>query len=325
MKNRIFPILKLIIVACIIYYLISHDRMDMGMLFRLWTSPLTVVMALILIFWVLPMGALRIWLILDAYDFRMPFMRLFLINWIGGFFNVSLPWGVTGDVVKGAYIAQAARKKDMTPIIVTLVIDRIIGISSLIILSFFFLLYQGNPFAGVALQRALVYMVAGLFAGMLIFYGFLLVPFKPGKDPLAWFLSILPGKNRLLNIYDTFRHFQHRKRVLLYTMLISISIHFSMVLMMVKITDFMEMSVAFSDQLFIISIGFMTTVIPFAPGGIGIGHVAFDNLYRMIGVSGGADIFNLFVTVYLSVLLTGGIPYLFMGKQPEKEVKGSSV
>ena len=39
----------------------------------------------------------------------------------------------------------------------------------------------------------------------------------------------------------------------------------------------------FADLLFIIPIGLITTTIPMAPAGIGIGHIAFDTLYRMIG------------------------------------------
>ena len=56
-------------------------------------------------------------------------------------------------------------------------------------------------------------------------------------------------------------------------------------------------------------IGLITIAIPIAPGGIGIGHVAFESLYQLAGLSGGADIFNLYIIVQLAVFLLGGIPY----------------
>lgn len=317
MKNLIVTLLKLTVVAGIFYYLISRDRMDMGMLLQLWTSWFALVMVLVFFVWILPLSALRVWLILRSYDIRIPVVRMFMINWIGGFFNTCLPGGVSGDVVKGYYIVQEDRKKEITNVIVTLVIDRIIGVSSLIILSFLTLLVYDRLVGENVLPGPLVYMVIGLFTGVVVFYGILLFPFQEGKDPLVRFISILPGKDTLLRIYRAFKHFQQHKGVLLYSIIISIGVHLSFVAMLVEIARFMGKSVAVADQLFIMPLGFITTVIPLAPGGIGIGHVAFDSLYRMLGVSGGADIFNLFVTVHLAIFFLGGIPYLLMRNKPE--------
>ena len=57
-------------------------------------------------------------------------------------------------------------------------------------------------------------------------------------------------------------------------------------------------------QLFLMPIGLITTAIPLAPGGIGIGHVAFESLYQLVGVAGGADIFNMYI-IQLAVYLMG--------------------
>ena len=65
-----------------------------------------------------------------------------------------------------------------------------------------------------------------------------------------------------------------------------------------------------ATQFFIMPIGLITIALPIAPGGVGVGHVAFESLYQFVGVSGGADIFNLFVIIQLSVYLLGVIPYL---------------
>ena len=58
-------------------------------------------------------------------------------------------------------------------------------------------------------------------------------------------------------------------------------------------------------QLFLMPIGLITTAIPLAPGGIGIGHVAFESLYQLVGVAGGADIFNMYIILQLAVYLMG--------------------
>ena len=70
-----------------------------------------------------------------------------------------------------------------------------------------------------------------------------------------------------------------------------------------------------ATQFFLMPIGLITIAIPISPGGIGIGHVAFESLYSLAGYSGGADIFNLFVIIQLSIFLLGGIPYFFYNNE----------
>ena len=69
-----------------------------------------------------------------------------------------------------------------------------------------------------------------------------------------------------------------------------------------------ELSLA--TQFFIMPIGLIVVALPIAPGGVGVGHLAFGELYRYVGISEGADIFNLFIIIQLAVYLLGVIPYL---------------
>ena len=70
-----------------------------------------------------------------------------------------------------------------------------------------------------------------------------------------------------------------------------------------------------ATQMFIMPIGLITMAIPIAPGGIGIGHAAFETLYLLIGVKGGADIFNLYIVTQLAVYLLGGIVYFMYSNE----------
>ena len=70
-----------------------------------------------------------------------------------------------------------------------------------------------------------------------------------------------------------------------------------------------------ATQFFIMPIGLITIALPVAPGGIGIGHAAFESLYQLVGLSGGADVFNLYIIVQLAVYMLGGIPYLLHSRE----------
>ena len=64
--------------------------------------------------------------------------------------------------------------------------------------------------------------------------------------------------------------------------------------------------------------GFITLAIPLAPGGFGVGHVAFENILQAFQVSGGANHFNLYFVWWTLFSLTGVIPYLLSGTKINK-------
>ena len=97
---------------------------------------------------------------------------------------------------------------------------------------------------------------------------------------------------------------------MLLTLLLAIGIHTLIALLFFQVANLMGIEdMELATQFFLMPIGLITVAIPLAPGGIGIGHAAFESLYQLVGYSGGADIFNLFIIVQLGVFLLGGIPY----------------
>ncbi len=56
--------------------------------------------------------------------------------------------------------------------------------------------------------------------------------------------------------------------------------------------------------------GTLVTAIPIAPGGLGVGHAAFEKLFNSVGLPGGANIFNIYALSQLSLNLLCFIPYL---------------
>ena len=288
--------MKMGIVTAILYYLIQSGRLNFERLLLLMDSPgILMMMYLILIAAVVPMATLRWWLLLRAIGLKVEPKRTFLLTWIGNFFNTTLPGAITGDVVKGYYVIRSEKEEGRTRAFMTLLIDRFVG----------------------------------LFGATLIFYSIALYPFAEGRDPFIRLFNRLPGKTFLIKVYLAFKSYQHRKPTLVFTLLLSISIHMLVGLIFFEVSKLMGIrDMGLATQFFLMPIGLITVAIPVAPGGIGIGHAAFESLYLLAGHSGGADIFNVFVIVQLSVFLLGGIPYfLYSGsyKVPEEEtlVKGN--
>ncbi len=82
------------------------------------------------------------------------------------------------------------------------------------------------------------------------------------------------------------------------TLVLAICIHSLIALIFFQVANLIgikEMNLA--TQFFLMPIGLISVALPIAPGGIGIGHIAFDSPYQITGLFGGADIFNLYVLV----------------------------
>ena len=59
----------------------------------------------------------------------------------------------------------------------------------------------------------------------------------------------------------------------------------------------------------------LSLVLPISPGGIGVGHVAFAELFKLIGVEGGATIFNVYLVGQIAPAMLGAIPYVLEKRQ----------
>jgi uncharacterized membrane protein YbhN (UPF0104 family) len=77
--------------------------------------------------------------------------------------------------------------------------------------------------------------------------------------------------------------------------------------------------VPFSSVATVFPLGVLTMIIPIAPAGLGVGHVAFERLFSMIGLHDGATVFNVYLIGQLTPCLLGVFPYLTLrrsGKLP---------
>ena len=317
MKRLLLTLLKFGIVAVILTYLVQSGRLNIERLLLFYEHPeMLATMVVVLALLVVPMSALRWWLLLRAIGLAVTPNRAFLLTWIGSFFNMTLPGAVTGDVVKGYYVIREQEAEGRTRAFMTLLIDRFVGLFGLIVMAFIALATNWDLILGKASLHPLAWMIAGLFVGTLLFYGVVLYPFREGQDPFIRFFQRLPASGFTLKVYTAFKSFQHHRRTLLVTLLISIGVHSMVALLFFEIAQMMGIfGMELATQFFIMPIGLITIALPVAPGGIGIGHAAFESLYQLVGLSGGADVFNLYIIVQLAVYMLGGIPYLLHSRE----------
>ena len=311
MKKLLLMLLKMLLVGSILVYLVQSGRLNFEKLMLFKDAPEILAMMIgVLVLVVVPMATFRWWLLLRAIGVQVKPKQIFILTWIGNFFNTTLPGAVTGDVVKGYYVIKAQQEEGRTRAFMTLLIDRFVGLFGLIVMAFLALVLNLELILSQERLHSLAWMITVLFGGTVVFYTIALFSFKEGRDPFIRLFQRLPATKISLKVYSAFKSYQHQKTTLLLTLLLAVGIHTIIALLFFQVAQLMgieEMDLA--TQFFLMPIGLITVAIPLAPGGIGIGHAAFESLYQLAGFSGGADIFNLFIIVQLGVFLLGGIPY----------------
>jgi len=317
-------------VVGILYYLAQSGSLNFERLFLLTESTdILVLMYLIIILLVMPMSALRWWLLLRAVGLHLDLKRTYLLTWIGNFFNATIPGSVSGDVVKGYYVIKSQKEVNRSLVIMTLLVDRLVGLFGLVVMAFIALIFNLELIWSQPSLHSLACTIIGLFASIFVFSLIVLYPFADGQDPFVRLFKRLPARFFIIKLYKSFKNYKYKKLTLFYTLLLAIIIHmlvgliFSQVALMVGLIN-MELAI----QFFLMPAGLIMIAIPIAPGGIGVGHAAFEYLYFLVGHSGGADIFNIVIIVQLSVFIFGGIPYFFYSSEyrvPKKNYLSSNI
>ena len=317
MKKILIILLKILFVGAILVYLYQSGRLNFEKLMLFRDSPETlIIMVGVFVLAVVPMATIRWWLLLRAIGVNVKPRHTYILTWIGNFFNTTLPGAVTGDFVKGYYVIKEQKEEGRTRAFMTLLIDRFVGLFGMIVMAFFALILNHELILSQKSLHPLALMISTLFGFTVIFYLIALFPFRDGHDPFIKLFKILPAKNMSLKVYSAFKSYQNQKSTLLITLLLSIVVHILVALLFFQVANLLGIKdMKLATQFFLMPIGMISVAIPLAPGGIGIGHAAFESLYQVAGFSGGADIFNIFIIVQLAVYLMGGIPYfLYSGK-----------
>lgn len=147
----------------------------------------------------LALRAGRWWILLRGLGSRLPFGRLVTLYVAGNFFNVFLPSGFGGDVVR---VVEAARDVSPAAAAGTVLVDRLTGLMMLFVFALLTLPFRPADFPpGQAIVVAGV-SLAGLLGGFLLLDGRLLRrlarwlprPLSPvGEGPTARLLAAVQG------------------------------------------------------------------------------------------------------------------------------------
>ena len=296
-------ILKIIFISGLCYWLISNGKLDFTLITQAFHFGYLWILGVIFLTVRFFVCALRFKTLLETKA-REPisFIKVFSFDAIGNLFSVILPGSVTGDLVRFFYYKDLAI--ELTPGMVAslLLLDRLIGALSLLALASLSIVHLNHNLIWLAVINAIMIILVSAVIILSSKKNFLF-PHYLQKWPKVqkFLLDILSIKLDLNTFIKCF--------------ILSIGNYLCIIggfwFLAVPFLD----KVSFFDFASIIPLGFAGLAIPISPSGLGVGHVLFESLFKIIQVLGGASLFNLFFVVNVGICLLGVIPYLYFKKE----------
>lgn len=243
--------------------------------------------ALLLLALVVVAASWRLCLLLSAHGLHLSLGASLRLSLIGAVFNNFLPGSSGGDVVR-IYLAGRLIAGSRTEIATIIILDRIIGLLALLLAPLLIAAAASGIVRSAALQTLLV--VAGL--GCLFIVGSLTLGAYPGS-PVRRLVIAAAGRFRVgvfaERICNALQSYRHHGRIILGTIALSL---FMQGLVIAALQFILLANGASSPSLgaaLLTPFGMLVNSLPLTPGGLGVGEAAFESLFQLAAVTGGAE------------------------------------
>ncbi len=291
--------IKYVVGISLIVWMVATGKVDLSVLGTLPADFLAQALALTLVLTLL--GALRVRYILAHQAIQTGVGQCFLYNCAGILYSAFLPGGISGDAVR-AYLFMKAVPNHRLAILGAMVLDRVLGLVSMVFLGFIAACYMA---INVAFIRPYLVGFAAIFFSLI--GGVALLTFI-GRRHTRHEASYgdLPGLwSKLKKAVADLRIHEYPVRVLTFVVLQSMVIHLLAVALIYICSVHSQSGLDFLRVFVATPIGLLVNAIPLSPGGLGIGENAFEILYGMIGGANGATSFLLARVFLYSPALVG--------------------
>lgn len=278
MRRYLTGILKLVFALALVGWIYQRGSLDFSLLARLF-DPVHLVPVLLLTLLPILVANFRWMILLQCQGVEAPFKKTAPLTFIGIFFNYAMPGGVGGDLIKGFYLvrSQAGNKIAAAS---SIVVDRLIGFYVMTLMGLLALAFRPELMQSRPQVVILALSLLGLF---ITFSGFFAAAFSKRIRNHRWiegtFLK-LPAGDKILKIYDAVHSYRtNLKQFALACILSAISQTMIIAFFVYVGGQFGGDQIAWETYAFVVPLGLIATAIPISPAGLGVGQVAFDQLF----------------------------------------------
>ncbi len=303
----------------IVYYVLRFRMIDFGALRALVFRPRNLGIAFLFLAFTVFCNSWRWQLLSKAQGLKLPLWGAIELTMVGGFFTTFMPGAAGGDVVKAWYFAGLEPNRK-TRAVFTVLLNRLLGLAMYVFFSagclFFyrrwFELHPQLELMGFALTAiTITCVVGGLFFYLPFFRRW--CPTPPSSEGYRGLRGFA------LRLLETVLSYRDQPSAVLAGLAISAVSLLATSAFWKLLGDELGIGLDFGRYCFVVPVGVIAVSIPFLPGGIGVGQVAFFTLFQWAGVANpalGATLCTL-VQIYTTLFnCLGAAFYVRFRRQP---------
>ncbi len=287
-RQIVWGIVRFAIGVGLLIYLVKSGVIDLKMLDKLLARwPITFAGVALMGVDVVMMSLRFCWL-LEPHRLHLSMGKSVQLTAVTFVFTTFLP-GSSGGVLAKLFYAAKENEGRRTEIGTVVILDRSLGLFSLLLLSLVLVPAFPRLVWSVVELRFLV-LIAVIFAvAMVMAFGVILLDESWAHRLLRRVVELLPWKGVSHRMIDAISFYKGNLRTLLAALGASVVANFSVVCVAALACFSLEPS-SFASRVFLVApMGYIANSLPLTPGGLGVGEEAFNSLFRLTGVAGGAD------------------------------------
>ena len=277
----------------LIVYLVRSGAIELRLLSKLLSAwPLSVA-GLALIFLDIALMALRLSCLLSPRGFNLSFANSLKLTLVSSFFATFLPGTTGGDIAKLFY-ATKENKGRRTEIVTVVFFDRIFGLFSVLLLPLLFAPFFSQLIRAVAVLRVLLIASAVLSLCLLGGLFVCLTAWAAVNRVLAWgfrFLpvALMPAQKIAERAVKAIGEYRRNPGALAAALGLSMAANLSLIAVTALAIFLLHPASMTMKMCIIVPLGDVANSLPLTPGGLGVGEAAYNALFRVAGLEGGAD------------------------------------
>lgn len=306
---------KFTLALALCYWLFTNGKLDFSLVTKSFQVGYFWLLGVIFFAGRFLLNTARFKVLLDAKTgHKLPYLKILSFDAVGIFFSVLLPGATAGDVVRFFYYRKIDNALTKSTLATVLILDRLIGLIGLLALGSVVCIiqYESIKSINVALL-SIVYINILLFIIVSSILVFLFTDLVSKDNWLTKFANLFIKWPKIHSIILEILNVKIPIKAFIKSFFVSFVSQFVMVLGFWVLTlPFIPSDVSFLNLMAVIPIGLIGSTLPIAPAGLGVGHILFDNLFRMVNVDQGASLFNLSFLANVFVSLLGIFPYLIL-------------
>ena len=297
---------------------VPHPKLEVGIFTLVWLANPYLLILCVLIFPVTFLITTYRWHeLLKALDIHIGLARTFVLNMVGAFYNTFMPGSTGGDLLKAYYASKHTTHR--TRAVLSVIIDRVIGLIALIILGGVMAAIQywrsmsfDDPAARACRRVAIgsAFIMLALIGGMLVFF----TPALRRLFGVDYILSRLPMQKQVQHAIQVMRIYKRRPALVIGSLIVTFPVHITVVISALLAGKAMGLPLPSLYYFVVVPVVVLVGAIPISPQGAGVMEFFAINLTKQYGMTVG-QAFALTMAIRLVQMawnLTGGI-FVFRG------------